>query len=324
MAYAAFTETTQQKETPRNGRYPNILVADAIARAGLELLKHQANVTYKPDITTETLKACIARYDALIVRSRTRVTADLIEAAEKLRVIGRAGVGLDTIDVKAARSRGIIVLNTPLASTVAVAELTLGLMLALARAILTADINMKQGKWLKTQLIGSELHAKTLGVIGLGRIGTAVAERARAFGMKILAVDPYLTSAQIRQRGAEPANLNQMLAQADFVTIHVPLTDDTRALLGPEEIARMKEGARLVCCARGSIVDEEALADALDSGHLAGAALDVFATEPPGFTRLVQHPNVIATPHIGAMTCEAQEKAALDIAEQVLKILQPP
>jgi D-3-phosphoglycerate dehydrogenase len=324
MDKATRTGAAWTRESQRKGRYIKILIADVIAPTGVELLRQSANVIYKPNITAETLKATIAQYDGLIVRSRTRVTAELIHSAKKLRVIGRVGVGLDTIDVKTARSRGIIVLNTPLASTVAVAELTLGLMLALARAIPTANTHMKQGAWLKKQLMGSELSGKTLGGIGLGRIGTSVTERAKVFGMRVIAVDPYLTSGCIRQRGAEPVDMDSLLAEADYLTIHVPLTDDTRAMLGPAEIDRMKDGACLICCARGSIVDENALVEALDSGKLAGAALDVFATEPPGSTRLVQHPKVIATPHIGAMTREAQEKAALDIARQVLNIFNLP
>ncbi|MFQ5575713.1 MAG: hydroxyacid dehydrogenase [Anaerolineae bacterium] len=317
------SSTTAKPATarPSNGQLPKILVADAIAPAGVTLLAQTADVTYRPEITPDALRECIADYHGLIVRSRTRVTADLIRVARRLRAIGRAGVGLDTIDLKAARNRGIIVLNTPFASTVAVAELTIGLMLALARTITTADAGMKQGDWLKKQLVGNELFGKTVGIIGIGRIGTAVVERAKAFGMKAVAVDPYLTSSQILQHGAEPVTMKRVLAEADYLSVHTPLTADTRKLLGPAEIDRMKEGARLICCARGRIVDETALADALDSGKLAGAALDVFATEPPGFSRLVQHPRVIATPHIGAMTREAQEKAATDIAEQMLKIL---
>ncbi len=324
MNEAIHTGPTWTREKQQNSRCPKILVADTIAPAGVELLKQSAAVIYKPDITAETLEATIAQYDGLIVRSRTRVTAKLIHLAQKLRVIGRAGAGLDTIDVKTARSCGIKVFNTPLASTVAVAELTLGLMLALARAIPTANAHMKQGRWPKKQLMGSELSGKTLGVIGLGHIGTSVTERAKVFGMRVIALDPYLASDCIRQRGATPTDMDLMLAEADYLTIHVPLTDDTRSLLGAAEIARMKDGACLICCARGFIVDENALVEALDSGKLAGAALDVFAIEPPGATRLVQHPKVIATPHIGAMTREAQEKAALDIARQVLNIFNLP
>jgi D-3-phosphoglycerate dehydrogenase / 2-oxoglutarate reductase len=321
MEDALGISATRPYDKPRDA-WPNILVTDDLAPAGLAVLGRTANVTYAPDISPESLAATIARYEGLIVRSRTRVTAELIRAAIRLRVIGRAGVGLDSIDVKAARARGIIVLSTPLAATVAVAELTMGLMLSLARAIPAADATLKKGEWQKYQLVGSELNGKTLGIIGLGRIGTVVAARARAFGMQVKAFDPNLTSALVRQRGAEPGELNEILAQADYLSIHVPLTDDTWAMLGPKELAQMKDGARLICCARGCIVDEEALADALDSGRLAGAALDVFATEPPAFARLVQHPQVIATPHIGAMTREAQEKAAFDIAEQVSKVLQ--
>ncbi len=317
------TEFIQAPEAQLSGPHPKILVADTIASAGIELLKRSAVVTYVPDIEVEALTATIAQFEGLIVRSKTRVTAELIQLGKKLVVIGRVGVGLDTIDVRAAQARGIIVLNSPLASTVAVAELTLGLMLALARGIPTADASMKRGEWLKKQFLGSELSGKTLGIIGLGRIGTAVASRARAFGMNIIAADPYLTSVLIRQRGAEPEDMGQVLAQADFLSIHVPLSHDTRALIGAKEIARMKEGAHLICCARGCIIDEDVLVKALNSGKLAGAALDVFAAEPPGYNQLVQHPKVIATPHIGAMTREAQEKAAVDIAEQMLKILQP-
>jgi len=298
-----------------------ILVADTIFSAGLDLLHGSADVTYSPEITAADLVKNIAPFEGLIVRSRTKVTADVIQAARKLRVIGRAGVGLDTIDREAARARGISVLNTPMAPTVAVAELTLGLMLALARSITTADAAMKRGEWIKKDLMGGELFGNTLGVIGIGRIGTAVVERARAFGMNAIAADPYRTPEEIHWRGAEAVGLEQVLAQADYLTIHTPLTPDTRGLLGREQIARMKEGAYLICTARGGLVDEEALADALEAGRLAGAALDVFAVEPPSLTRLVGNPKVICTPHIGAMTREAQQKAAVDIARQVLEAL---
>ncbi|HEY85602.1 MAG TPA: hydroxyacid dehydrogenase [Chloroflexi bacterium] len=309
-------------QTIHRSSFPNVLVADAIAPAGVERLEQSARVAYQPDISPETLKKTIARYDALIVRSRTRVTADLIFAAPKLRVIGRVGVGLDTIATDAAWSRGIPIVNSPSASTVAVAELTLGLMLSLARRIPEADAGMKRGEWLKRSLMGSELSGKTMGIIGLGRIGMAVAQRAAAFGMRLIAFDPYLSSGQINERGAEAANLARLLQESDYLSLHVPLTDDTYGLLGARELAQMKNGANLICCARGKIIDENALADALDAGKLAGAALDVFAVEPPGYSRLVQHPKVIATPHIGAMTREAQEKAALEIVEQVLAVLK--
>ncbi len=319
--YRIMEPETPTQTTYTNG-FPTVLVADAIAPAGVDRLEQSARVLYQPDISPEALKKTIARCDALIVRSRTRVTADLIFAAPKLRVIGRAGVGLDTIDTDAARSRGIPVVNTPLASTVAVAELTLGLMLALARRIPEADAGMKRGEWLKRYLMGGELSGKTLGIIGLGRIGMAVAQRAAAFGMRLIAFDPYLSARQIEERGAEAVNLARLLQESDYVSLHVPLTDDTYGLLGAPQLAQMKTGANLVCCARGKIIREDALADALDAGKLAGAALDVFAVEPPGYSRLAQHPKVIATPHIGAMTREAQEKAALEIVEQVLAVLK--
>ena len=319
--YHIMEPETPTQTTYTNG-FPTVLVADAIAPAGVRRLEQSARVLYQPDISPGALKKTIARYDALIVRSRTKVTADLIFAAPKLRVIGRAGVGLDTIDIDAARSRGIEVLNTPEASTTAVAELTLGLMLALARRILVADAGIKRGEWLKRSLMGGELSGKTLGIIGLGRIGMAVAQRAAAFGMRLIAFDPYLSARQIEERGAEAVNLARLLQESDYVSLHVPLTDDTYGLLGAPQLAQMKTGARLVCCARGKIIDEDALADALDAEKLAGAALDVFAVEPPGNSRLAQHPKVIATPHIGAMTREAQEKAALEIVEQVLAVLK--
>lgn len=301
---------------------PKILVSDSIDESGLAILRERAEVTFDPEIKPEPLVTAVGGYDALVVRSRTKVTAQVIGAGEQLRVIGRAGVGLDTIDVAAAKARGITVLNSPFAASVAVAELTLGLMLALARRIPLADAGLKRGDWLKKQLVGDELCGKTLAVVGIGNIGTAVVERARAFGMRAIAVDPYLTPDQIRQRGAEPVALDVALAEADYLTLHAPLASDTQGLLGREQLAKMKDGARLICAARGGLVDEDALADALDSGKLAGAGLDVFANEPPGLTRLVQHPQVIGTPHVGAMTREAQEKAAVDIARKVLDALQ--
>jgi D-3-phosphoglycerate dehydrogenase len=300
---------------------PAVLVADTLAAAGLERLGQSLEVTYVPEIAPDALRATVGGFDGLVVRSRTRVTAEVIAAGARLRVIGRAGVGLDTIDVAAAEARGIRVLNTPQASTVAVAELTLGLMLALARLIPTGDAALKRGEWLKKQLMGAELHGKTLGVIGLGRIGSAVVARARAFGMRALAHDPYLDPAEIAARGAEAAELDELLAASDYLAVHVPLDGGTRGLLDATRLARCKPGARLVCCARGGVVDEDALLTALDNGRIAGAALDVFSVEPPGRSRLVEHPRVIATPHIGAMTREAQDRAALDIAEQIVGVL---
>ena len=301
---------------------PEILVADSIFGAGLELLETAANVTYAPDISPEALLDAVPPYHALVVRSRTKVTAQVIEAGRNLRVIGRAGVGLDTVDREAAKARGLTVLNTPEAPTVAVAELTLGLMLCLARGIAIADAGMKGGEWLKQKLLGGELFGNTLGVIGVGRIGSAVVERARAFGMNPIGSDPFRTAEEIHWRGAEPMSFERVLSDSDFLTVHTPLTPDTRGMIGREQLSRMKPGAFLICTARGGIVHEDALADALETGNLAGAALDVYAVEPPGRSRLVSNPKVICTPHIGAMTREAQQKAAVDIARQVLLALE--
>lgn len=298
-----------------------VLVADAIAAAGVDVLRAALQVAVEAEITPDELLTAIPDYHALIVRSRTKVAADLVAAGAKLEVVGRAGVGVDNIDLHACKERGIIVVNSPLAASIAVAELTLALMLALARMIPRADAAMKQGDWIKKQLKGAELYGKTLGLVAVGRIGAAVAERAAAFGMRVLAYDPYLTPEQIRERGAEPATLDEVLAQSDFISIHSPLTDETRHMINAGSIAQMKDGVRLVCAGRGGVVDEAALLAALESGKVAGAALDVFETEPPGASPLVQHPKVVTTPHIGAQTREAQERAGVDIAEEVVAAL---
>ena len=301
-----------------------ILVSDGLADGGVARLRTAGEVMVNPKITADELLAVVPEYDALLVRSRTRVTAQVAEAgsAGRLRVIGRAGVGVDNIDVVAAVARGITVVNSPAAATVAVAELTLGLMLALARQIPAADASLKQGRWEKSALMGGELSGKTLGLCGIGRIGTQVAQRAAAFGMTVLAYDPQRTVEQIRQRHAKPATFDEVLTRSDYLSLHLPLTSATRELIGPNEIARMKNGARLICTARGRIIDEDALRAALDSGHLAGAALDVFAQEPPPTDGIAAHPKVIATPHIGAQTAEAQARAGLAVAEEVLAVLQ--
>lgn len=299
-----------------------ILIADGLSQAGLERLKIAGQVVVNPKITADELVAELPEYHALIVRSRTRVTPRVIAAGVNLKVIGRAGVGVDNIDVGAALARGVAVVNSPLAATVSVAELTLALMLALARPVLAADASLKQGRWDKSAFTGGELHGKTLGILGLGRIGGEVARRARAFGMSVAAYDPRLTDQHIRERGAEPAGLEAVLARADYLSLHLPLTAETRMLLSAERLAQMKPGARLLCLARGGMLDEAALAAALDSGHLAGAGLDVFAEEPPPPGSIAMHPKVIATPHIGAQTAEAQARAGLAIAEEVLAVLQ--
>ncbi|HET7089744.1 MAG TPA: hydroxyacid dehydrogenase [Anaerolineae bacterium] len=299
-----------------------ILVADGLSGDGIALLRTAGEVTVNPKITADELLAALPAYHALVVRSRTKVTAQVVEAGTNLKVIGRAGVGVDNIDVAAAIARGVTVVNSPLAASVAVAEHTLGLMLALARNIPIADALMKQGKWEKNAFVGSELFGKTLGLLGIGRIGAEVAKRAEAFGMTVLAYDPYLTAEEIRARRAVPAAFDEVIAKSDYLSLHLPLTEETRGLIGLEQFAMMKKGARLICAARGGVIDEDALRVALDSGALAGAALDVFASEPPLPESIAAHPKVIATPHVGAQTTEAQASAGLMIAEEVLAVLQ--
>jgi D-3-phosphoglycerate dehydrogenase len=293
-----------------------VLVTDGLSEEGLRLLREQAEV-----IESETLQA-LGEYDALVVRGRTKVTAEVIEqAGPNLKVIGRAGVGVDNIDLKAAKSRGLTVVNAPQAASVAVAELTLGLMLSLSRNIPVADASMRRAEWRKSELKGSELFEKTLGIIGVGRIGGAVAKRARAFGMDVLGYDVLLPDDELRTHGAEPTDFDTLLGASDYVCLHLPLNEGTRGMFGSEALGKMKPGARLVSAARGGIVDEQALLAALESGHLSGAALDVFSEEPPGESPLLVHPNMVSTPHIGALTEEAQAKAGRDIAGEVLAAL---
>jgi Phosphoglycerate dehydrogenase and related dehydrogenases len=298
-----------------------ILLTDGLEENGKEILRRSAEVVEKPTITAEELLAEVGEYDALIVRGRTKVTPAVFDAAKKLKVVGRAGVGVDNIDLAAARDHHVTVVNSPMATTVAVAELTLGLMLSAVRDIARADAGLKNGKWLKKELKGVELYNKTLGVIGYGRIGASVGQRAKAFEMTVLGYDPLLPADQIKARGAEPVSLDELLAKADFITMHLPLTADTRGMLNEAAFAKMKKGVYIICAARGGVIDEAALLAALNSGQVAGAALDVYATEPPGQTELVSHPKVVGTPHIGAETVEAQIRAAHDISEEVLAAL---
>lgn len=299
-----------------------ILISDDLDQRGQAILAAAANVDDHAGISAEELNKIIQPYHALIVRGRTRVTAGLLQAAPDLQVIGRAGVGIDNIDLAAAQSQGIAVVNTPTATTTAVAEHTLALMLALLRALPGADQSMKAGQWSKKLFVGSELHGKTLGIIGLGQIGSAVAQRAAAFEMPILAYDPLISAEQARQRGAEVVDLQTLYRAADLITIHTPLTPQTRGMIDGQALSLMKRGVYLICTARGSIVNETALLHALESGQVAGAALDVFAKEPPGLSALVAHPRVLASPHIAAQTKEAQVRAALDIAHEVLAALR--
>ena len=300
----------------------NILITDGLDVTGQSILRSSANVDDKSGISADELLKAIPEFDALIIRGRTKVTASLLEAASQLKVVGRAGVGVDNIDLEAARKHGVTVVNAPMSTTLAVAELTFGLLLAVAREIPRADAAMKQGKWLKKELEGVELNGKTLGIIGYGRIGAEVGRRAAAFGMNVIAYDPLISEDDIKQNGAEPVSIQDLYAWSDFISLHLPLNVQTRDLVGPLAFSEMKDGVRIVCAARGGIIDEEALVAALNSGKVAGAALDVFAQEPPGRTEAVLHPRVIATPHIGAQTLEAQARASEDIATEVLSALQ--
>ena len=299
-----------------------ILIADPIAEAGLEILRqagmdvHLLNADDRPQ-----LPELIADFDALVVRSMTQVDAHLLDAGRQLKVVGRAGIGVDNVDVVAATERGILVVNAPTANLVSATEHTFALLLALARNVPAAHASLKAGEWNRKKFLGGELHGKTLGVVGLGRIGQGVAARARAFGMSIMAYDPFLDATAARRMDIELAELDDVVRAADVVTLHTPLTDQTRNLMDEARIGKMKSGALLVNCARGGIVDEEALLVALEEGRLGGVALDVFTQEPPTDTRLVSHPRVVATPHIGAQTREAQERVATETAKMVLAAL---
>lgn len=298
-----------------------VLITDGLEKNGQEILRKTTSVDDRSGITADELLKIVGDYDALIVRGRTKVTDAVLTAGKKLKVVGRAGVGVDNIDLSAARNHKITVVNSPLATTVSVAELALGLMLSLVRDLPRADKTMKEGKWLKKEFEGGELNGKTLGVIGMGRIGAAVGKRAAAFDMHVLGYDPLIEKEEIRKRGAEPVSLDELFSRADMITLHIPLTPESRGILGVEAFAKMKEGVSIICAARGGVIDEEALLAALKSGKVAGAALDVYSTEPPGLTELISHPKVICTPHIGAQTVEAQGRAAEDISSEILRAL---
>ena len=299
-----------------------VIITDGLNQKGKTILSLDAEVIDCTGISAEELLDTVSDANALIVRGRTKVTAAVLEAAQNMKVVGRAGVGVDNIDLAAAQSRGVTVINSPTATTIAVAEHTMALMLSSVRHIARADASMKSGLWNKKLLAGTELNAKILGIIGMGHIGSGVAKRAAAFDATILGYDPFLDEAMIRQRGAQPAKLNDLLARCDLISLHIPLTPETRGMINGQTIGLMKRGAYLICAARGGVIDETALLNALESGQIAGAALDVFSTEPPGLTALVALPNVAATPHIGAQTAEAQVRAAVDISEEILAALK--
>jgi len=295
-----------------------ILVTESLSERGLELLRKDFQVDVRPELAAGDLAAEIGPYDALVVRSQTRVTDEVIRAGENLKVIARAGIGLDNVDVEAATRRGVMVVNAPQSNILSAAEHTMGLLLAQARNIPQANRELKAGSWERSKFKGVELAGKTLGVVGLGRVGAMVAQRGAAFAMRVIAFDPYVPKERAKEMGVElMPTLEALLVQADFVTIHLPRTPDTEGLIGERELALMKEGARLVNTARGGIVDEAALAKALEDGRLAGAALDVFADEPATESPLFGFDQVVVTPHLGASTVEAQDKAGTSIAEMV-------
>lgn len=299
-----------------------IILTDGLAPISDQALLASVDLTEKKGITAEELLDEIGDYDAIIVRGRTRVTEDVLAAGKKLKVVGRMGVGVDNIDLQAAKKHGITVVNAPVATTVSVAELTMGLMLSLLRDIPRADAGLKSGQWLKKELTGTELYQKTLGVIGFGHIGEAVGRRAMAFDMNVIAFDPVRPAEEIEAAGAKPVSLDELLAQSDLITLHIPHIPATHYLLNQAAFEKMKDGVRIVCAARGGVIEESALLAALETGRVAGAALDVFETEPPGKSPLAMHPHVVGTPHIGAETSEAQLRAGYDILSEVYAALE--
>jgi D-3-phosphoglycerate dehydrogenase len=301
---------------------PKVLISDKLSPAAVAIFRDRGiDVDLKPGLTPAELRAIIPDYDGLAIRSATKVTRELLDAAPRLKVVGRAGIGVDNVDVKSATIRGVVVMNTPLGNTITTAEHAIAMMFALARQIPEASASTRAGKWEKNRFMGVELTGKTLGLIGCGNIGSIVADRAVALRMKVLAYDPYLTEKRAIELGVEKTELATLLSRADFITLHTPLTDATRDIISREALAKTKKGVRIINCARGGLVDEAALADAIESGHVAGAALDVFETEPATESRLFALENVVCTPHLGAATAEAQENVALQVAEQMSDFL---
>lgn len=321
-----------REETGEEAAAINILITDRIAREGVNNLREQlpdATIDERPGLSPERLQAVIGKYQALIVRSETRVTADILAAADQLKIVGRAGVGVDNIDVEAATRQGVMVVNSPTGNIIAAAEHTIAMLMALARHIPSANDSIKAGKWERARFMGIEVRNKTLGVVGLGKVGTEVAKRAQGLEMQIIAFDPYVSLDHARKLGVTMLSLDDVLAQADFVTLHTSLTSGpqgTRGLIGSRELQLMKPTARLINCARGGLIDEDALLYALSENQLAGVALDVFSQEPVRdnavLKQLLAHERVIATPHLGASTEEAQVGVATDVAEQIVSVLR--
>jgi D-3-phosphoglycerate dehydrogenase len=301
---------------------PKVLISDKLPPAAVEIFRARGiEVDLKPGLSPADLRAIIAPYDGLAIRSATKVTRELLDAAPNLKVVGRAGIGVDNVDVRSATARGVVVMNTPHGNTITTAEHAIAMMFALARQIPEASASTKAGKWEKNRFMGVELTGKTLGLIGCGNIGSIVADRAVGLRMKVVAYDPYLSEKKALDLGVEKADLEALLTRADFITVHTPLTEATRNILSREALAKTKRGVRIINCARGGLLDEAALAEAIQSGQVAGAALDVFETEPATDSPLFALENVVCTPHLGAATAEAQENVALQIAEQMSDFL---
>ena len=299
-----------------------VLALDSISEEGISILHDHAEVDARAKLTPEELMSIIGDYDALMVRSQTKVTADIIEAGKKLQVIARAGVGIDNVDVEAATRCGIAVVNAPTGNTISAAEHTIALMMALARHIPLANASLKSGEWRRNEFMGTELRGKTLGVIGLGNVGSAVARRAQGMEMRVIGYDPLVSVDYAGKLHVEIVPFNELLKEADFITLHIPLNDKTRGIIGARELAVVKPTVRIINCARGGLIDEEALVEALKEKRVAGVAVDVFIKEPCTESPLFEFDSVIATPHLGASTAEAQVMAARDVAEQVADVLQ--
>ncbi len=300
-----------------------VLISDNLSESGVKIFQETPGIEVHVNtgLTPEELKGVIGQYHGLVIRSATEVTADIIEAAHNLKVIGRAGIGLDNVDIPAASKRGIVVMNTPEGNTITTAEHTIAMMMALSRNIPQATSSLKGGNWEKKKLQGRELYNKTLGLIGAGKVGRIVADRAKGMKMKVIVYDPYIKPEALEKLDLEPVALEELLKRSDYITIHTPRTDETLDMINKETLSKMKTGAMLINCARGGIVNEDDLYEALESGHLGGAAFDVFATEPPGHIKLMSLSNFICTPHLGASTREAQDNVAVDVAEQIVAYL---
>lgn len=299
-----------------------VLVADPIAQDGIDILLSAAEVDVKTGLAAGELVRIVGDYDALVVRSETKVTAPIFGAGKRLQVVGRAGVGVDNIDLDSATQHGVVVVNAPTGNTISAAELAIALMLGLARNIPQADASLKAKEWQRSRFVGVELRGKTLGIIGLGQVGSEVSRRARGFEMHLLGYDPFVPEERARSLGVALCSLEDLLRSSDFITVHTTLTAGTRGLIGPDELRLVRPTVRLINTARGGIIDEEALAAALRDGRVAGAAIDVFSEEPAIGNPLLDAPNLVSTPHLGASTAEAQERVAIDVAEQIVGVLR--